>query len=63
MELDDPTALTSKSSSKAKAPAFRYREVSPNSFGMTAKDILLAPSDAALNEFAGSKEARHVPRR
>lgn len=35
---------------------FRYRETSPQSFGMTARDILLAPSDQALNEFAGLKK-------
>ncbi|RSL38544.1 hypothetical protein CEP53_014784 [Fusarium sp. AF-6] len=35
---------------------FRYRETSPQSFGMTARDILLAPSDAALNEYAGLKK-------
>lgn len=37
-------------------PAFRYRETSPEAFGMTARDILLAPSDKALNEFAGLKK-------
>lgn len=36
--------------------AFRYRETSPQSFGMTARDILLAPSDQVLNEFAGLKK-------
>ena len=57
MELDDPRALTAPSSSKSRSiPAFRYRETSPTSFGMTARDILLAPSDAALNEFAGLKK-------
>ncbi|KAM5345440.1 hypothetical protein ACJ41O_011302 [Fusarium nematophilum] len=35
---------------------FRYRETSPQAFGMTARDILLAPSDSALNEFAGLKK-------
>lgn len=35
---------------------FRYRETSPQAFGMTARDILLAPSDQALNEFAGLKK-------
>lgn len=35
---------------------FRYRETSPQSFGMTARDILLAPSDQVLNEFAGLKK-------
>ncbi|KAG7403520.1 Protein kri1 [Fusarium oxysporum f. sp. raphani] len=35
---------------------FRYRETSPQSFGMTVRDILLAPSDAALNDYAGLKK-------
>jgi protein KRI1 len=35
---------------------FRYRETSPQSFGMTPRDILLAPSDADLNRFAGLKK-------
>lgn len=58
MELDNPRALASSSKNKggSDAPAFRYRETSPNSFGLTARDILLAPSDAALNEFAGLKK-------
>ncbi|KAL5877899.1 Kinetochore protein Spc24 [Pyricularia oryzae] len=58
MELDDPTALAS-SSKKHKATGgggFRYRETSPNSFGLTPRDILLAPSDAVLNEYAGLKK-------
>ncbi|CAH0043412.1 unnamed protein product [Clonostachys solani] len=46
--------LLSKSAA-AHAP-FRYRETSPQSFGMTARDILLAPSDSALNDFAGLKK-------
>lgn len=49
MELDQPRALAGSS-------GFRYRETSPISFGMTPRDILLAPSDAALNEFAGLKK-------
>ncbi|KAI9167430.1 Protein kri1 [Paramyrothecium foliicola] len=35
---------------------FRYRETSPQAFGMTARDILLAPSDQVLNDFAGLKK-------
>ncbi|KAJ9154835.1 Protein kri1 [Pleurostoma richardsiae] len=54
MELDDPTALAT--SSKNPPGGFRYRETSPNSFGLTARDILLAPSDAALNEYVGLKK-------
>ncbi|OIW33792.1 hypothetical protein CONLIGDRAFT_628707 [Coniochaeta ligniaria NRRL 30616] len=49
MELDQPRAL-------AGSAGFRYRETSPISFGMTPRDILLAPSDAALNDFAGLKK-------
>lgn len=65
MELDDPTVLSTSrknkksqqtASSSATTAPFRYRETSPQSFGLTARDILLAPSDAALNEFAGLKK-------
>jgi protein KRI1 len=55
MEIDNPRALAS-SSKKQQFGGFRYRETSPTSFGLTARDILLAPSDAALNEFAGLKK-------
>ncbi|TVY80990.1 Protein kri1, partial [Lachnellula suecica] len=48
MDLDLP--LNSK-----KASAFRYRETSPTSFGLTARDILMAP-DSQLNQFAGLKK-------
>ncbi|EKG17083.1 KRR1 interacting protein 1 subgroup [Macrophomina phaseolina MS6] len=34
---------------------FRYRETSPTTFGLTARDILLA-DDSALNQFAGLKK-------
>lgn len=34
---------------------FRYRETSPVSFGLTVKDILMAP-DESLNQFAGLKK-------
>lgn len=41
---------------KSKGPAaFRYRETSPTSFGLTARDILMAP-DSQLNQFAGLKK-------
>lgn len=60
MELDDPTVLaTSRKNQKqpgAPAAGFRYRETSPQTFGLTPRDILLAPSDAALNEFVGLKK-------
>ncbi|KAF4342103.1 kri1 [Fusarium beomiforme] len=51
LELTDHAILKQPSH----AP-FRYRETSPQSFGMTARDILLAPSDAALNDYAGLKK-------
>ncbi|KAH7360519.1 KRI1-like family C-terminal-domain-containing protein [Rhexocercosporidium sp. MPI-PUGE-AT-0058] len=48
MDFDIPT--------KSKQPTlFRYRDTSPTSFGLTARDILMAP-DASLNEFAGLKK-------
>jgi protein KRI1 len=50
MELDQTVAQSKKSKA-----GFRYRETSPKTFGLTAKDILLA-DDAALNEFAGLKK-------
>jgi protein KRI1 len=60
MELEDPTVLAlskkNKKASGAETAGFRYRETSPQSFGLTPRDILLAPSDAALNEFAGLKK-------
>lgn len=42
--------------SQGQEGGFKYRETSPISFGMTARDILLAPSDTALNDFAGLKK-------
>jgi protein KRI1 len=41
---------------KSKEPTrFLYRETSPTSFGLTARDILMAP-DASLNQFVGLKK-------
>ncbi|PWY72387.1 ribosome biogenesis protein Kri1 [Aspergillus heteromorphus CBS 117.55] len=37
------------------ASGFRYRETSPQSFGLTARDILMA-DDTHLNQFAGLKK-------
>jgi protein KRI1 len=51
--LEYEAALASKPSKAASR--FRYRETSPTSFGLTARDILLA-DDKALNEFAGLKK-------
>lgn len=60
MELEDPTVLAlskkNKKAAGAETAGFRYRETSPQSFGLTPRDILLAPSDAALNDFAGLKK-------
>jgi protein KRI1 len=52
----DAGASSSASASASVSGPFRYRETSPQAFGMTARDILLAPSDAALNDFAGLKK-------
>jgi protein KRI1 len=48
LDLDVP----SKSN---KSSGFRYRETSPITFGLTARDILMAP-DASLNQFVGLKK-------
>ncbi|CAI7574183.1 hypothetical protein N7533_002904 [Penicillium manginii] len=40
---------------KKNATRFRYRETSPQSFGLTARDILMA-DDNQLNQFAGLKK-------
>ncbi|KAG6186064.1 hypothetical protein E4U36_000960 [Claviceps purpurea] len=49
-------AAAATSSSKKDVMPFRYRESSPQSFGMTARDILLAPSDKDLNDYFGLKK-------
>jgi len=53
LELDD--LASSFSAADGPAAPFRYRQTSPTSFGLTAADILMAPSDAVLNEFASLK--------
>ncbi|PHH62917.1 hypothetical protein CDD81_6550 [Ophiocordyceps australis] len=55
-DLVSHTKQSSSSAAAAPAAPFRYRETSPQTFGMTPRDILLAPSDQALNEFAGLKK-------
>jgi protein KRI1 len=47
--------LTPDLPSSTKTAGFRYRETSPTSFGLTARDILFA-DDKALNEYAGIKK-------
>ena len=54
LELTNHRLLSGPSSA-----GFRYRETEPLSFGMTARDILLAPSDAHLNDYAGLKKLAH----
>ncbi|KAI1630033.1 KRI1-like family C-terminal-domain-containing protein [Exophiala viscosa] len=52
--VDDQLQMELESSLPQKT-AFRYRESSPKSFGLSARDILLA-DDKQLNEFAGLKK-------
>ncbi|KAI5205815.1 Krr1-domain-containing protein [Aureobasidium subglaciale] len=47
--------LTADLPTSTKTAGFRYRETSPTSFGLTARDILFA-DDTALNEYAGLKK-------
>ena len=54
LPLDHPT-LTSAASHKTPVVGFRYRETSPTSFGLSARDILFA-EDEALNSYAGLKK-------
>ncbi|PHH55480.1 Protein KRI1 [Ceratocystis fimbriata CBS 114723] len=58
MDLEDPDtlALPTRRKKTRAGPAFRYRETSPNSFGLTPRDVLLAPSDTALKKFASIKK-------
>ncbi|POR39369.1 Protein KRI1 [Tolypocladium paradoxum] len=57
LELTNHDLLNNAAAASSSSGAgFRYRETSPQSFGMTARDILLAPSDKDLNEFAGLKK-------
>ena len=51
-ELRMDAAYLEKTSKKS---GFRYRETSPVSFGLTARDILMA-QDSQLNEFVGLKK-------
>lgn len=53
-DIVDASLLPATSSSKGSS-RFRYRETSPTSFGLSARDILFA-DDAALNQFAGLKK-------
>lgn len=57
--VDSKLELTNHDLFSGPSSGFRYRETEPLSFGMTARDILLAPSDAHLNEYAGLKKLAH----
>jgi protein KRI1 len=52
--LDLDTTLL-PGATKKNASQFRYRETSPQSFGLTSRDILMA-DDSHLNQFAGLKK-------
>ncbi|KAL6878017.1 KRI1-like family C-terminal domain-containing protein [Trichoderma longibrachiatum] len=56
LQLTDHDVLKKQEKEAASAGGFRYRETSPQAFGLTARDILLAPSDKVLNEYAGLKK-------
>lgn len=47
--------LTADLPASTKSSGFRYRETSPDAFGLTARDILFA-DDTQLNQFAGLKK-------
>ncbi|KAF8430025.1 KRI1-like family C-terminal-domain-containing protein [Tirmania nivea] len=52
--VDDIIDLDEEVSTGKSSSGFRYREVTPETFGLTPLDILAA-DDAALNEYAGLK--------
>lgn len=56
LESHPVLARANGASSSGGAPGFRWRETSPRAFGLSNSDILLAPSDSALNQFAGIKK-------
>jgi protein KRI1 len=53
--VDQALPLDTAASSSKNFTAFRYRETSPVTFGLTPLDILVA-NDSQLNEFAGLKK-------
>ncbi|KAK3674787.1 Kinetochore protein Spc24 [Recurvomyces mirabilis] len=56
LPISNPNLATKKVKSTSSGPAgFRYRDTSPTSFGLSARDILFA-EDAQLNQFVGLKK-------
>ena len=53
LKLEMP--FVGQASSSQDASGFRYRETSPTTYGLTARDILMA-DDSQLNQFAGLKK-------
>ena len=53
--VDSSLPLTNASTSQASTAGFRYRETSPTSLGLSARDILFA-DDSQLNAYAGLKK-------
>lgn len=54
-ELVDHDLTTDLPSGSSRTSGFRYRETSPDAFGLTPRDILFA-DDTQLNQFAGLKK-------
>ena len=54
LPIDHPD-ITVPASSKAPAAGFQYRDTSPTTFGLSARDILFA-DDSQLNQYAGLKK-------
>jgi protein KRI1 len=53
--VDERLEIDTALGGSSKKGGFRYRETSPISYGLSARDILLAP-DSQLNEFVGLKK-------
>ncbi|KAI7155619.1 hypothetical protein KC349_g6854 [Hortaea werneckii] len=55
LPLQHPSLSTNNKKTPTTTTGFRYRETSPTSFGLSARDILFA-DDKQLNDFAGLKK-------
>ncbi|KAK8056612.1 hypothetical protein PG993_001839 [Apiospora rasikravindrae] len=58
MDVDHEVLAGPSKKSQADMPTFSYRQTWAESYGLTARDILMA-DDAALNEFVGLKKLAH----